>query len=128
MTVRRNARNYDTSRWEDAGPLPDTGKEFVRPLCVEKTSGRKAVVKHVDLSRSKRVQSRFWDEALNMHRMSGTPGILPVWDVDDTRPDEPRWSSTPCRMPGSSLMPSGTMRRYGTSSATSPSLPMSWPA
>jgi hypothetical protein len=85
------SRNYDTYRWEDAGPLvPHSGKDFVR-RATEKTSGRKAVVKHV----SNRHQSRFWDEALNMHRMSGTPGILPVWDVDDARPDEPRWYAMP---------------------------------
>jgi serine/threonine protein kinase len=95
MVVRRNVRNYDTSRWKDAGPLiPGTGKEFVRQAA-EKTSGRKAVVKHVDLSKSRRVQSRFWAEALNMHRMSDTPGILPVWDVDDTRPDQPQWYAMP---------------------------------
>jgi serine/threonine protein kinase len=94
--VRRNVRDYDTSRWKDAGPLiPGKGKEFVRQAA-EKTSGRKAVVKHVDLSRSRRVQSRFWAEALNMHQMSGTPGILPVWDVDDTRPDQPQWYAMPC--------------------------------
>jgi hypothetical protein len=30
-----------------------------------------------------------------MHGMSGMPGILPVWDVDDTRPDQPRWYAMP---------------------------------
>ena len=30
-----------------------------------------------------------------MHRMNGTPGILPVWDIDDTRPGEPRWYAMP---------------------------------
>lgn len=91
----RSPRNYDTARWRDAGPLlPGTGKQFVR-RATEKASGREAVLKHVDLSRNRRYQPRFWDEALNMHNMSGTPGILPVWDIDRTRPSEPRWYAMP---------------------------------
>src|ERR1700761_8547653 len=52
--------DYVTSRWEDAGPLiSQGGKDFVR-RATEKTSGREAVVKHVDPNRSRRHHRRFW--------------------------------------------------------------------
>jgi serine/threonine protein kinase len=54
---------------------------------------------------------RFYDEAVNMHRMSGTPGILPVWDMDGTRPSEPRWYVMPrARLLDDALGDDGTLR------------------
>ena len=91
--TRRSSRR----RWKDEGALiPGKGKEFVR-RATERASGREGVVKHIsdrDMQRKQRKQ-RFYDEAVHMHRMSGTRGILPVWDMDDTRPGEPRWYAMP---------------------------------
>ena len=85
-TLGRSRPNYDTARWEDAGPLiPGTAKEFVR-RATERSSGREGVVKHLPSRSSRRRERRFYDEAVNMHRMNDTPGILPVWDIDDTLP------------------------------------------
>lgn len=86
-------RNYETSRWKDAGPLiPEAGKDFVRKA-VERASDRDGVLKHA--SGGERRKRRFYDEAVNMYRMSGMPGILPVCDIDDTDPDRPRWYAMP---------------------------------
>jgi hypothetical protein len=52
-------------------------------------------VKHLPSRSSRRRERRFYDEAVNMHRMNDTHGILPVWDIDDTRPCEPRWYVMP---------------------------------
>jgi hypothetical protein len=84
----RNQRNWDTPRWEDAGPLAP-GKDFIRKA-TEKASGREGVLKHLF-----RKPRRFYDEAMNMQRLNGTSGILPVWDMDDTRPGQPRWYAMP---------------------------------
>ena len=88
---RRPRRHYDTPRWQDMGAL-FPGKDFVRKA-VEKTSGREVVIKHVFGSEQRR--KRFYDEAVNMYRMNGTPGILPVWDMDDIHPQEPHWYAMP---------------------------------
>jgi hypothetical protein len=64
------------------------------------SGGREGVVKHIPQvygdKKWKRIrQMRFHQEALFMHRMNGTPGILPVWDVDDAHGDKPRWYAMP---------------------------------
>ena len=121
-SLGRNGSNYDTSRWEDEGELiPGARKEFVR-RATERASGREGVLKHVSGSNMRR-KRRFYDEAVNMHRMNGMPGILPVWDIDDTLPGKPRWYA----MPRSQLLdhPSGMTGHSGMSSATSPFSPMS---
>src|ERR1700676_3599233 len=102
----RNGGSYDTPRWEDAGPLvPGVGKDFIRKA-TERASGRVGVLKHV--SRNRR---RFYDEAVNMQRLNGTPGILPVWDMDDARPGEPRWYAMPqARLLGDALDDGATLR------------------
>ena len=107
--LRRGGRNYDTPRWIDAGPLvPGMRKEFVR-RATEKVSGREGVLKHaIGDERRKR---RFYDEAVNMHRMNGTPGILPVWDIDETRPGKPRWYAMPrARLLADALGDDATLR------------------
>ena len=106
----RNGSNYDTSRWGDEGELiPGARKEFVRKA-TERASGREGVLKHVSGSNMRR-KLRFYEEAANMHRMSGTPGILPVWDIDDTRPGEPRWYVMPRgRLLDDALGDDGTLR------------------
>ena len=60
---------------------------------METSSGRQGVVKHA--SGNGRRLKRFYDEALNMNRMNGTRGILPVWDIDDSQPDSPAWYAMP---------------------------------
>ena len=107
-----NSGKYDTSRWEDAGPLiPGSRKDLVRLATEKTTSGREAVVKHVGAQRGQKARRRFWDEALNMRSMSGTPGILPVWDVDDARPEEPCWYAMPrAALLGESLRGESTLR------------------
>ncbi|MGP3941921.1 hypothetical protein [Streptomyces sp. 6N106] len=34
---------------------------------------------------------RFYQEALYTHRMKGTPGIFPVWDISDAHGGGPCW-------------------------------------
>lgn len=93
--VRPTSRSYDTPRWRDEGQLlTDPRKRFVRKA-VERSTGRKAVLKHVDKARGDRAKRRFYDEAVNMRRLNGTSGILPVWDIDDAAPDEPGWYAMP---------------------------------
>lgn len=69
------------------------------------SSGRKGVLKHmsdppvpgeryVDKGRQVRRQ-RFYDEALFMRQVNGSPGILPVWDIDDAHGSAPRWYAMP---------------------------------
>ncbi|WP_228901993.1 protein kinase [Streptomyces sp. DH1] len=95
-------RSYDVPRWRDEGRLG--GKEFVRKA-TEESSGRQGIVKHlsdpprrgeraVNKKRHARRQ-RFYDEALYMQRMNGTPGILPIWDIDDTHGATPHWYAMP---------------------------------
>ena len=105
----RSQRNYDTSRWKDAGPLiPGAGKDFVRNA-IERASGRKGVLKHA--TGGERRKRRFYDEAVNMHQMNGRPGILPVWDMDDVHPDEPRWYAMPrARLLDDALAKDATLR------------------
>jgi serine/threonine protein kinase len=93
----------------DAGPLiPGTGKEFVR-RATERASDREGVLKHV--SGSKRRERRFYDEAVNMHRMNGMPGILSVWDIDEVRPGKPRWYAMPrAQLLDDALGDDGTLR------------------
>jgi len=88
-----DSQSYDTPRWKDIGPLiPGPSKKFVRKA-TERASGRTAILKHESGGQMRR--RRFYDEALNMYRMSSTPGILPVWDIDETRPTKPRWYAMP---------------------------------
>jgi Protein kinase domain len=105
----RSRRKYDTPRWQDKGPLiPGAGKEFVRKA-TERTSGRTGVLKHADggLQRKR----RFYDEAVNMHQMNGTPGILPVWDIDDAHRNEPGWyAMPPAQLLGDALGKHATLR------------------
>ncbi|MFI2437148.1 hypothetical protein [Streptomyces sp. NPDC018693] len=49
---------------------------------------------YVDKGRRVRRQ-RFYDEALFMRQVNGSPGILPVWDIDDTHGAAPRWYAMP---------------------------------
>lgn len=67
---------------------------------------REAVVKHSadlpgpHLKPFQRVRlQRFHQEARYMHRMTGTPGILPVWDIDEEHGDRPRWYAMPQARP-----------------------------
>ncbi|MGW1599323.1 serine/threonine protein kinase [Streptomyces sp. NPDC002343] len=97
-------RDYDLPRWRDEGSL-GRGKPFVRKA-TEVNGGRKAVVKHTAdppdarLTRFQRTRlQRFHQEALYMRRMNGTPGILPVWDIDDEHGDRPRWYAMPHARP-----------------------------
>ena len=69
--------------------IPDGRKDFVRKVS-ERSTGRKGVLKH--LSRNNR---RFYGEAVNVKRLNGTRGILPVWDMDDTEQGKPRWYAMP---------------------------------
>lgn len=86
----RDQRRYDTPRWQDKGPLVHgRSKRFVR-RATEKATGRQGVLKHVSGN-----QQRFYDEAMHMYRMNGTPGILPVWDIDDAEPGKPTWYAMP---------------------------------
>ena len=101
--------------------IPGARKEFVR-RATERAFGREGVLKHVSGSNMRR-ERRFYDEAVNMHRMNGMPGILPVRDIDDTLPG--RLAGTPCRVPSSLTTPSGMTGHSGMSSATSPFSPMS---
>jgi serine/threonine protein kinase len=104
-----NGSNYDTPRWKDEGEFPGARKEFVRKA-TERASGREGVLKHVS-GRDMRRRRRFYDEAVKMHRMNGTPGILPVWDIDDTRRDEPRWyAMPPAQLLDDALGDDGTLR------------------
>lgn len=94
-------RSYDLPRWRDEGRLGN--KDFVRKA-TEVSSGRQGIVKdlsdpprHGERRGNKKRQARrqrFYDEALYMQRMTGTPGILPIWDIDDTH--GARLTGTPC--------------------------------
>ena len=62
----------------------------------EVSSGRRAgVVKHLPTNVYGARRRRFYQEALYMHQMNCTPGILPVWDIDDAHGSEPRWFAMP---------------------------------
>lgn len=102
------SRNYDVPRWKDEGPLLDPGpgyKDFIRKA-TERTTLRQGILKH----KSGRAE-RFYAESLNMRRLTGTPGIMPVWDIDDTRPDEPRWYAMPhAQSLNEALGPDATLR------------------
>ncbi|MGW7244277.1 serine/threonine protein kinase [Streptomyces sp. NPDC054804] len=98
--------DYNVPRWRDDGQLGK--KKFVR-RATEMSSGREGVLKHmsdlpvagegyVDKKRRARRQ-RFYDEALFMQQMNGSPGILPIWDIDDTRGTTPRWYAMPRALP-----------------------------
>jgi serine/threonine protein kinase len=104
--MARLGRDYDVPRWKDEGRLLVSGpKDFIRKA-TERTTGRPGVLKH----RSGRWE-RFYAEALNMRRLTGTPGIMPVWDIDETHPDEPRWYAMPAAQPlDEALGPDATLR------------------
>ncbi|MGW2933547.1 hypothetical protein ACWDA7_17160 [Streptomyces sp. NPDC001156] len=90
ITDQHPPHKYDTSRWEDDGPLlpGNRFKKFLRKG-IERATGRLGVVKHIHGDDTRR--QRFHNEARFMHQESGNPGILPVWDVDDAQGTEPRW-------------------------------------
>jgi len=99
-----NSGDYNVVRWRDDGQLGLGGKKFVR-RATEVSSGREGVLKHmsdppvpgegrVDKGRRARRQ-RFYDEALFMQQVNGSPGILPIWDIDDTHGTTPRWYAMP---------------------------------
>ncbi|WP_157847000.1 serine/threonine-protein kinase [Streptomyces achromogenes] len=97
-------RDYDLPRWRDLGSL-SRRKSFVRKAA-EVHGDREAVVKHSadlpgpHLKPFQRVRlQRFHQEARYMHRMTGTPGILPVWDIDEEHGDRPRWYAMPQARP-----------------------------
>ncbi len=86
--------------WENLGPLLPTGKRFVRR--VKNTStGEEAVLKYLNnqvkdnLERRKRA----FDEAANMHKMTGTPGVLPVLAIDTENGAKPLWYVMPLAKP-----------------------------
>lgn len=95
-------RSYDLPRWRDEGRLGN--KDFVRKA-TEVNGGRQGIVKHLsdpprhgERAGNKKRQARrqrFYDEALYMQRMTGTPGILPIWDIDDTHGAMPHWYAMP---------------------------------
>ncbi|WP_433418835.1 hypothetical protein ACQP1V_03825 [Microtetraspora malaysiensis] len=86
----RAQRSYETARWQDEGPLVlGSSKEFIR-RAAEKATSRQGVLKHVSGNRQ-----RFYAEAVHMNQMNGTPGILPVWDIDDAEPGKPTWYAMP---------------------------------
>ncbi|MFB7998797.1 protein kinase [Streptomyces sp. NPDC056002] len=90
----RKSFDYGLPRWRDDGALARGPKDFVR-RATEVSSGRDGVVKHLTPGTSQVRRRRFYQEALYMHRMNGTPGILPVWDIDDAHGGEPRWYAMP---------------------------------
>ncbi|MGW2287028.1 protein kinase domain-containing protein [Streptomyces phaeochromogenes] len=94
--------DYRVPRWHDDGRLG--AKKFVR-RATETSSGRRGVLKHmadppmpgegrVDKWRKVRRQ-RFYAEALFMRQVNGSPGILPIWDIDGAHGDKPRWYAMP---------------------------------
>ncbi|MFJ8158807.1 protein kinase [Streptomyces sp. NPDC094468] len=86
--------DYSLPRWRDDGALVPGPKSFVRKA-TEVSSGRAGVVKHLPSNVYGARRRRFYQEALYMHQMNGTPGILPVWDIDDAHGSEPRWFAMP---------------------------------
>ncbi|MFE0704712.1 protein kinase [Streptomyces sp. NPDC058872] len=101
-----NSVDYNVPRWRDDGQLG--GKKFVR-RATEVSSGREGVLKHmsdppvpgegyVDKGRQAR-RRRFYDEALFMQQVNGSPGILPIWDIDDAHGTAPRWYAMPRARP-----------------------------
>lgn len=96
------------SGWEDKGPLLSGGsKKFIRKGLQEGT-GREGVIKH--LARPPRNPGRFYDEAVNMQDLNGTPGILPVLAIDCARPGKPRWYVMPkARLLGDALGSNATL-------------------
>ncbi|MGJ5797593.1 serine/threonine protein kinase [Streptomyces europaeiscabiei] len=100
-----DSRDYGTVRWRDDGQLgSDSRKKFVR-RATDVSSGRKGVLKHMSdppvsgegrVDKGRRVRrQRFYDEALFMQQVNGSPGILPVWDIDDAHGAAPRWYAMP---------------------------------
>ncbi|MEV7297656.1 protein kinase [Streptomyces microflavus] len=97
-----NNGDYNVVRWRDGGPLG--GKKWVRKG-TEAGSGREGVLKHISappvpgeryVNKATQVRrQRFYDEALFMRQVNGSPGILPIWDIDDTHGTEPRWYAMP---------------------------------
>ncbi|MFJ7182209.1 hypothetical protein ACIQXA_38995 [Streptomyces massasporeus] len=104
-----NSVDYNVPRWRDDGQLGQLGgKKFVR-RATEVSSGREGVLKHmsdppvpgegyVDKGRRAR-RRRFYDEALFMQQVNGSPGILPIWDIDDAHGTAPRWYAMPRARP-----------------------------
>lgn len=99
-----NSGDYDVLRWRDDGQLGLGAKKFVR-RATEASSGREGVLKHMSdppvpgesyVDKGRRVRRRrFYDEALFMQQVNGSPGILPIWDIDDTHGTTPRWYAMP---------------------------------
>ncbi|MFJ1673231.1 protein kinase [Streptomyces bottropensis] len=96
------ADGYNVPRWRDNGQLG--AKKFVR-RATEASTGRKGVLKHMadppqpgegQVKKGVKVRrQRFYDEAHFMRQVSGSPGILPIWDIDDAHGDKPRWYAMP---------------------------------
>lgn len=94
---RQGPHDYNLSRWEDQGALnpdPRSPKSFVRRAS-EVGTGRAGIVKHLPSGVTGARRQRFHQEALYMRQMSGSRGILPVWDIDDARGIKPRWYVMP---------------------------------
>ncbi|MER5881125.1 protein kinase [Streptomyces sp. NPDC001910] len=91
---RPESYGYSLLRWRDDGALVPGPKSFVR-RATEVSSGRVGIVKHLPSNVYGARRQRFYQEALYMHGMNGTPGILPVWDIDDAHGREPRWYAMP---------------------------------
>ncbi|MEV8544381.1 protein kinase [Streptomyces sp. NPDC051572] len=102
----RSTVDYNVLRWRDDGQLGK--KKFVR-RATEVSSGREGVLKHMSdppvpgesyVDKGRRVRRRrFYDEALFMQQVNGSPGILPIWDIDDTHGTNPRWYAMPRARP-----------------------------
>ncbi len=86
--------DFNLPRWRDHGALVPGPKFFVRKAA-EVSSGRAGIVKHLPSNVSGARRQRFHQEALYMHQMNGTPGILPVWDIDDAHGNRPCWYAMP---------------------------------
>lgn len=87
--------DYNLPRWRDDGALVPGPKSFVRKA-TEVSSGRAGIVKHLPSNVYGARRQRFHQEALYMHQMNGTPGVLPVWDIDDAHGSKPCWYAMPC--------------------------------
>ncbi|MER7769902.1 hypothetical protein [Kitasatospora sp. NPDC096140] len=92
---RRGAGKFSSSvpGWENLGPLLLGNKPFVRRVRHESTEAE-AVLKFLSATGGAR-QQRFYVEALRMHEMSPTAGVLPVLDIDQEHGDKPQWYVMP---------------------------------
>ncbi|MET9077923.1 protein kinase [Streptomyces sp. NPDC004232] len=98
-------RDYDLARWADNGKLG--AKHFVRKA-TEVSTGRQGIIKHLSdpprpgekyNKKQRELRQRFYNEALFMRQVNGTPGILPIWDIDDAHGGTPHWYAMPRALP-----------------------------